>query len=55
MQRDVEAVGELSVLVTLDFLDRVPERLPVGVFARRVGRQQDFRVNHAALTCVVAG
>ena len=38
LQRDVEAVGELRVFVALDFLNCVPERLPVGVLARRVRR-----------------
>ena len=54
LQRNVEAVGELRIFVALCVFYRVPERLAVGVFARRVWRQQDFRVNHAALARVVA-
>ena len=54
LQRDVEAVGELRVFVALHILDRVPKCLPVGVLARRVRREQDFRVHHAAFARVVA-
>ena len=54
LKRDVEAVSELRVPVALGVLDGVPERLPVGVLARRMRREQDFRVNHAAFARVVA-
>ena len=54
MQRDVEAVGELRVFAALGGLNRVPKCLPVSVLARRVRREQDLRVYHAALVGVVA-
>ena len=51
---DVEAVGELRIFVALRVLNRIPECLAVGALARCVGREQYFRVNHAALARVVA-
>jgi len=54
LQGNVKAVCKLCFLSALSFFHGVPERFAVCVFRRCVGRQQDFRADHAALAGVVA-
>ena len=54
LQGNVKTVGKLRFLPALSFLYGVPERFAGCVFRRCVGRQQDFRADHAALAGVVA-
>lgn len=43
----------MALLVALSFLDRVPQRLAVGILARRVRREKNLCVHYAALARVV--
>ena len=54
LQGNIEAVGKLRFLSALSFFNRVPKRFAVCVFRRCVGRQKDFRADHAAFSGVVA-
>ena len=54
LQRHVEAVGQLGLGMLFGLLHGVPEGGPVQKFLRRVGRQENFRTDDAALFCVVA-
>lgn len=54
LQGNVKAIRKLGFLPTLGFFHRVPERFTVCVLWRGVGRQQDFRTDHAAFSGVVA-
>ena len=54
LQRNVEAVGQLGLGMPFGLLHGVPEGGPVQEFLRRVGRQENFRTDDAALFCVVA-
>ena len=53
LQGDVVAVGKLGLRVFLRPLHGVPKRLPVCKFLRRMGWQQDFGTDHAALAGVI--
>ena len=54
LQGNVKTVGKLRFLPALSFLYGVPERFAGCVLWRSMGRQQDFRADHAALVGVVA-
>ena len=54
LQGNVKAVRKLRFLSTLGFLDRVPEGFTVCILRWCMGRQQDFRADHAAFAGVVA-
>ena len=54
LQGNVKAVCKLRFFATLGFLYGVPERFTICVFWWRMGREQDFRADHAALAGVVA-
>ena len=45
----------LRIPVGFSFLDSVPESIAVSVLSRRVVRQHDLRVDHAALVVVILG
>ena len=55
LKRDIKAVRQLRLLVFLHFLHRIPECLPVFVFRRRVRRQHDLRIGHAAFAGEIVG
>ena len=54
LQGNVKTVCKLGFLSALNFLHGVPECFPVRERGRGLGRQQDFRTDHAALGGVVA-
>ena len=54
LQGNVKAVRKLRFLSALGFLHGVPECFTVCILWRRMGRQQDFRADHAAFAGVVA-
>ena len=54
LQGNVKTVCKLGFLPALGLLYGVPEGLPVCIFRRGLGRQQDFGTDHAALAGVVA-
>ena len=54
LQGNVKAVRKLRFLSTLGFFNRIPEGFTVCILRWRVGWQQDFGADHAALAGVVA-
>ena len=54
LQGNVKTICKLGSLSTFHFLHGVPECFPVRERGRGLGRQQDFRTDHAALAGVVA-
>ena len=54
LQSNVKTVCKLCFFSTLGFLNGIPEGLPVCIFRRGMGRQQDFGTDHTAFAGVVA-
>ena len=55
LQRDIEAVGELSLGMLFRFFDGVPERSPIAVNVRRMRRKKNLCMDDAAFAGVVVG
>lgn len=54
LRGNIKAVRKLRFLSALGFFHGVPERFTVCILRWCVGRQQDFRADHAAFSGVVA-
>ena len=54
LQGDIEAVCELRFLVLFRVFDRIPQGFSVLILRRSVRWQEDFGMNDAAFSCVVA-
>ena len=51
---NIKGIGKLCFWMFLAVLHSIPEGRPVKIYFRRMGRQHDFRSDHAALFGVVA-